>query len=101
MKLSEIKGTKKAVEDYSPLGQLKKLPQPIGINGGAYVYFVDVTQSPLKFVASDGEVLDQAKTLEDIAQWMPKWSAKLWLDFLNDEENLEALQAEEILVQKQ
>lgn len=83
--------------DDSPLGQLKQLPQPIGINGGSYTYWVDVTKTPLKFVASDGSVLTKAKTLEDIAKWMDRWAEKIWLNFLKGNEDLEGLKAEGIV----
>ena len=82
------------------LKRLQKLPQPIGINGGAYTYWVDVTKKPLKFVASDGAVVDRAKTLEDIAKWMSKWLAEIWLDFLQGKESLEFLQDEGIVRSK-
>lgn len=97
MKVQELLEAKKSSRDYSPLGQLKELPQPIGINGGAYTYWVDVTKTPLKFTASDGSVLDKAKTLEDVAKWMDKWAAQLWLEFLRDEEDIDALKAENII----
>jgi hypothetical protein len=97
MKVQELLEAKKPARDYSPLGQLKELPQPIGINGGAYTYWVDVTKTPLKFTASDGSVIDKAKTLEDIAKWMDKWAAQLWLEFLRDEEGIDALKAENII----
>lgn len=98
MKIAELfVEAKKSQVDDSPLGQLKRLPQPIGINGGSYTYWVDVTKTPLKFTASDGSEVDEAKTLEDIAEWMDKWAAKLWLEFLNDEEGIDALRAENIL----
>jgi hypothetical protein len=88
---------KKASADDNPLGQLKALEQPIGINGGSYTYWVDVTKTPLKFIASDGSVINKAKTLEDIAEWMDKWAANLWLEFLNGEESLEFLKDENII----
>lgn len=81
----------------TPIGQLEQLPQPIGINGGSYTYWVDVTKTPLKFVASDGSEVDEAKTLEDIAKWMDKWAAQLWLEFLSGDEDLENLRAENIV----
>lgn len=86
--------------DDSPMGQLEKLPQPIGINGGSYTYWVDVTKTPLKFVASDGSIIDKAKKLEDIAKWMDKWSAKIWLEFLKGDEDLENLRGEGIIRSK-
>lgn len=73
------------LNDDSPLGQLKRLPQPIGINGGSYTYWVDVTKTPLKFVASDGSPIDKAKTLEDIAKWLDKHLADDWLEFVTGE----------------
>lgn len=91
---------KASAVDYSPLGQLKALPQPVGINGGSYTYWVDVTKTPLKFTASDGAVLDKAKTLEDLTAWMEKWAADIWLEFLNGDENLEVLQGEGIIRSK-
>jgi hypothetical protein len=84
-------------DDDTPIGQLERLAQPIGINGGSYTYWVDVTKTPLKFTASDGSEIDKAKTLEDIAKWMDKWAAKLWLEFLNGDEDLEGLRAENIV----
>lgn len=81
--------TKKPVKDTSPLGQLKELPQPIGINGGAYTYWVDVTKSPLKFVASDGTELDEVSTLAGIEPWLDRHVVDDWKSFLNDEESLE------------
>lgn len=97
IKKSNLAEAKKSQVDDSPLGQLKRLPQPIGINGGSYTYWVDVTKTPLKFTASDGSEVDEAKTLEDIAEWMDKWAAKIWLEFLNDEEGIDALRDENIL----
>lgn len=97
MLLSEVSRKKKPVEDYSPLGQLKKLPQPIGINGGSYTYWVDVTKSPLKFTASDGSEVDEAKSLEDISKWMDKWAAEIWMEFLDGQEDLEMLRGENII----
>jgi hypothetical protein len=88
---------KKVQKDYSPLGQLKELPQPIGINGGSYTYWVDVTKTPMTFVASDGSEIDEAKTLEDIAEWMDKWAAQIWLEFLDGQESLEMLRDENII----
>lgn len=82
------------------LEQLKRLPQPIGINGGAYTYWVDVTKTPLKFTASDGSEVDEAKSLEDIARWMNKSKAELWLEFLNGDESLEMLQDEGLIRRK-
>jgi len=96
MLLSEIRKKKEPVDD-SPLGQLKRLPQPIGVNGGSYTYWVDVTKSPLKFTASDGSEIDKAKTLEDIARWMEKWAAEIWLEFLDGKEDLEMLRDENII----
>jgi hypothetical protein len=78
----------KKVIDYSPAGQLARLPQPIGINGGSYTYWVDVTKAPMKFIASDGSEIDKAKSLEDIARWMDKWAAEIWLEFLAGAEGL-------------
>lgn len=86
--------------DNSPLAQLQRLPQPIGVNGGSYTYWVDVTKTPLKFTASDGSEIDKAKTLEDIAKWMAKWAADLWFEFLRGEESLELLQDEGIVKAK-
>lgn len=86
--------------DDASLKQLKQLSQPIGINGGSYTYWVDVTKSPLKFVASDGSEVDEAKTLEDIAKWMDKWAADIWLDFLRGDEELDYLQEEGIIRQR-
>jgi hypothetical protein len=83
--------------DNSPMGQLERLPQPIGINGGSYTYWVDVTKTPLKFVASDGSEIDEAKTLKDISKWMDKWAAQLWNEFLDGDEDLENLRAENIV----
>jgi hypothetical protein len=98
MLLSQLaEARKKPQKDYSPLGQLKELPQPIGINGGSYTYWVDVTKTPLKFTASDGAEVDEAKTLEDIARWMDRWAAQLWLEFLNGDESLEMLKDERII----
>jgi hypothetical protein len=79
-------------EDWVPeredeaIRELSRLPQPIGINGGSYTYFVDVTKKPLKFTASDGSVINRATTLYDIAGWMDNSNA--WLDFLNGDEDL-------------
>lgn len=87
----------KVEKDYSPLGQLKELPQPITINGGSYAYTVDVTKTPLKFTASDGESVDKAKTLEDLAKWLDRWAAKLWLEFLKGEESIDTLMAEDVI----
>lgn len=87
----------KGKKALSPLEQLKALPQPIGINGGAYTYWVDVTKSPLKFTASDGAVIDEANTLEDIVKWMDKWAADLWQEFLSGDEALELLRGENIV----
>lgn len=97
IKAEKVDEAKKPAKDYSPLGQLKELPQPIGINGGSYTYWVDVTKTPLKFTASDGSVVDEAKSLKDIAKWMDKWAAQLWLEFLNDEESLDMLRGENII----
>ena len=94
---STVTEAKKPPKDYSPLGQLKELPQPIGINGGSYTYWVDVTKTPLKFVSSDGAVIDKAKKLEDIAKWMDKWAAQMWLEFLDEKEDLENLKQEGIV----
>ena len=89
---------KAAKVDYSPLGQLKALPQPIGINGGSYTYWVDFTKTPLEFVASDGSELgDKCRTLEGIADWMAKWAAEIWMEFLNGDENLDLLREEGIV----
>jgi hypothetical protein len=83
--------------DNSPLAQLQHLPQPIGINGGSYTYWVDVTKTPLKFTASDGSEIEEAKTLKDIAKWLDKWAASFWLEFLDGQESLEVLQDERII----
>lgn len=97
--LLTLEARKKAAKvDYSPLGQLKELPQPIGINGGSYTYWVDVTKTPLEFVASDGSELgDKCRTLEGIADWMEKWAAEIWLEFLNEDASLDALRGENIV----
>jgi hypothetical protein len=84
----------------SPLAQLQRLPQPIGINGGSYTYWVDVTKTPLKFTASDGSEINEAHSLRDIEKWMDKWAAQPWLEFLNGDEELEALQDEKIVCLK-
>jgi hypothetical protein len=98
MLLGEVSRKKKPVVDYSPLGQLQKLPQPIGINGGSYTYWVDVTKTPLKFTASDGSELgDKCRTLESIAKWMDKWAAEIWLEFLDGKEDLDLLRGENII----
>lgn len=83
-------------QDNSPLAQLSRLPQPIGINGGSYTYWVSIGQEPLKFVASDGAELP-VTTLDAIVPWMAKWAAKLLLEFLRGEETIEMLQEERIL----
>lgn len=88
---------KAASADHSPLGQLKALPQPVGINGGSYTYWVDVTKTPLTFTASDGSEIDEASTLEGIVPWMAKWAADLWLEFLNGDEDLDMLREEGII----
>jgi hypothetical protein len=88
---------KKPPVDNSPLAQLKRLPQPVGINGGSYTYWVDVTKTPLKFTASDGDVVDKAKTLKDIAKWLDSHLAEVWLDFLNGDEDLEFLKDEGVI----
>ena len=88
------------LNDDSPLGQLKRLPQPIGINGGSYTYWVDVTKTPLKFVASDGSQIDKAKTLEDIAGWLDKYQATQWLAFLKGDSDADDLVADGVLRQK-
>jgi hypothetical protein len=95
MALREAK--KKAPVDNSPEAQLRALPQPIGINGGSYTYWVDVTKSPLKFTASDGSEIDEAKSLRDIEKWMEKWAGQLWLEFLDGVESIEMLRDENIL----
>lgn len=88
------------LNDDSPLGQLKRLPQPIGINGGSYTYWVDVTKTPLKFVASDGSPIDKAKTLEDIAGWLDSYQAKEWLAFLKGDSYVDDLVADGLIRQK-
>jgi hypothetical protein len=89
---------KKTAVDRSPLGQLKALPQPVGINGGSYTYWVDVTKSPLTFTASDGSELgDDCRSLEDITKWMEKWAAQLWTEFLDGQEDIDLLREEGII----
>lgn len=99
MKIKELfKEAKAKHYDNSPLGQLKELPQPIGINGGSYTYWVDVTKSPLKVVASDGSELgDKCKSLKDLSKWMSKWAADLWLEFLDGDESIDVLIGENII----
>jgi len=100
--LSEAK-KKASPRDDSPLGQLKELSQPIGINGGSYTYWVDVTKTPLKFTASDGSELDGEdgpKTLKDIGRWMAKWAQEYWNEFLDGEESLEFMMEEGIIKTK-
>ena len=93
-KIAKGTGTK---PPRGPIEELKALPQPIGINGGAYTYWVDVTKSPLKFVASDGSELDEAKTLKDIGKWMDKHMQEFWNEFLDDQESLEFLMDEGVI----
>jgi hypothetical protein len=89
---------KAATVDHSPLGQLKALPQPVGINGGGYTYWVDVTKTPLEFIASDGSELgDECRSLEDITKWMEKWAADIWKEFLAGDEDLDLLREEGII----
>jgi hypothetical protein len=81
----------------TPLEQLQALPQPIGINGGSYTYWVNVTRTPLRFTASDGSQIDTAHTLEHIADWMASGDAVAWLEFLKCGEDLEVLRDEGIV----
>lgn len=102
MKLFEIVSkkparAKKPVRDHSPLGQLKELPQPIGVNGGSYTYWVDVTKTPLKWVASDGSEMDGVSTLEGIKPWLEKHTAEFWQEFLDGEESLEFMLEERVI----
>jgi hypothetical protein len=76
-------------DESEAIAELSKLPQPITINGGGYGYSVDVTKQPLVFTASDGAVVDRAKTLRDIADWMDEPTP--WINFLDGEEDLRYL----------
>lgn len=98
MKLNEAKKPKKsamtddeldAKYEAEALAALKKLKQPVGISGGAYTYWVDVTETPLQFIASDGSEVTKAKTLRDIGGWLD--DAEDWYAFLNGEEDLKFL----------
>ena len=84
MKLTQLSEArkKKGNSEQDAIDILKQLPQPIGIKGGSYTYWVDVTKKPLVFTASDGSVLDNANELEDIARWLDRDKADEWLDFL-------------------
>lgn len=102
MLVKELLALREAKKKYTsaptPLKQLQALPQPIGINGGSYTYWVDVTKTPLEFVASDGSELgDECRTLEDISKWMEKWTAEIWKEFLDGEESLDFLREEGIV----
>ena len=76
-------------DESEAIAKLSKLAQPVTINGGSYGYKVDVTKQPLQFIASDGSVVNQAKTLRDIADWMDDPSP--WISFLDGEEDLKYL----------
>lgn len=65
---------------------LSDLRQPIGINGGAATYWVDVTKQPLVFKASDGSVLKGATSLRTLSRWMEE--KEDWIAFIEGKEDL-------------
>lgn len=68
---------------------LAGLPQPVGIHGGSYTYWVDVTKQPLRFRSSDGFELTEPTTLAGIERWMDSGYVSEWRQFLDGELDLE------------
>ena len=74
-------GMMDAEADEAVMAELQALPQPIGVNGGSYLYRVDLTKQPLVWTASDGSVLNNARTLRSIGDWMD--DPEGWFDVLD------------------
>jgi hypothetical protein len=82
--------------EQAALAQLRKLPQPISINGGAYSYRCDVTKNPSVWYASDGSDI-HPKSLRELGEWFEKWVAEEWDSFLDGYCDVEDLVSMNIL----
>jgi len=68
--------------EKAALDQLRKLPQPVSVNGGSYAYSCDVTKNPSEWKASDGSPI-HPKSLRELGEWFEKHVQEEWDAFLD------------------
>ena len=82
--------------EKAALDQLRKLPQPVSVNGGSYAYSCDVTKNPSEWKASDGSPI-HPKSLRELGEWFEKHVQEEWDAFLDGYCDVEDLVQQNII----